>query len=486
MDLLNATLKKHAELIKSKKVSSKEIVNFYLDRINRYDGKINAFLTLNEKALDEAEKYDSMISKGEDVPPFAGVPIALKDNIVTKDLLTTCASNILNNFVPPYDATVVRHLKEAGFIILGKLNMDEFAMGSSCETSYYKKTVNPYNTDFVPGGSSGGSAASVAARLVPAALGSDTGGSIRQPASLCNIVGMKPTYGRVSRYGLIAFASSLDQIGPMTKTVEDSIDLMEVIGKYDENDSTSFKKDDFKYNRDLQNSIKGLKIGLPKEYFAEGISENVKKAMQSSVDFFASHGAEIVDINMPHTDYAVAVYYIIATAEASSNLARFDGVKYGFRAKANDLQEMYTFSRSEGFGTEVKRRIMLGTYVLSSGYYDAYYLKAQKVRTLIKNDFLNAFKKVDFILTPTSPTTAFKFGEKSNDPLQMYLSDIYTISLNLFGGCGISIPAGFDPDGLPIGLQLLGNYFDEERLLSLSDFYERYNPYYKKLPEIFK
>ncbi|MCA1980487.1 MAG: Asp-tRNA(Asn)/Glu-tRNA(Gln) amidotransferase subunit GatA [Calditerrivibrio sp.] len=486
MDLLNATLKTHAELIRSKKISSKEMLHFYLDRINRYDSRINAFITINEKALEEAEKYDSMVSNNEDIPPFAGVPIALKDNMVTKDLLTTCSSNILNNFVPPYDATVVKHLKDAGFIIIGKLNMDEFAMGSSCETSFYKKTVNPYNTDCVPGGSSGGSAASVAARLVPAALGSDTGGSIRQPASLCNVVGMKPTYGRVSRYGLIAFASSLDQIGPMTKTVEDSVSLMEVIGKYDKNDSTSFKKDDFNYNNNFANSIKGLKIGLPKEYFAEGISDDVKNAIKSSVDFFASHGAEIVDINMPHTDYAVAVYYIIATAEASSNLARFDGVKYGFRAKANDLQEMYTFSRSEGFGTEVKRRIMLGTYVLSSGYYDAYYLKAQKVRTLIKNDFLNAFKKVDFILTPTSPTTAFKLGAKSNDPLQMYLSDIYTISLNLFGGCGISIPAGFDSNGLPIGLQLLGNYFDEERLLSLSDFYERHNPYYRKLPGMFK
>jgi aspartyl-tRNA(Asn)/glutamyl-tRNA(Gln) amidotransferase subunit A len=482
MDLLNSTLKEHAEYIKAKKISSKEMVKYYLNRIEKYDKIINSFITINNGALEEAEAYDNQNSD----KPFAGVPIALKDNMVTKGLLTTCASNILNNFNPPYDATVVQHLKDAGFIILGKLNMDEFAMGSSCETSYFKKTVNPYDPNRVPGGSSGGSAASVAARLVPAALGSDTGGSIRQPAALCNIAGLKPTYGRVSRFGLVAFASSLDQIGPMTKTAEDSAFLLEIIGKYDKNDSTSFNKEPFKFTDPFKSSIKGLKIGLPKEYFGEGLSADVQKVVDEAIDFFKKNGAELVEVSMPHTDYAVAVYYIIATAEASSNLARFDGVKYGLREKTNDLNEMYTLTRSKGFGTEVKRRIMLGTYVLSSGYYDAYYLKAQKVRTLIKNDFIEAFKKVDFLLTPTSPTTAFRLGEKVSNPLEMYLSDIYTISLNLFGGCGISIPAGFDKQGLPIGIQLLGNYFDEDRLLSLSSFFERGTEYFKKLPDRFK
>jgi len=482
MDLLNSTLKEHAEYIKAKKISSKEMVKYYLNRIEKYDKIINSFITINNGASEEAEAYDNQNSD----KPFAGVPIALKDNMVTKGLLTTCASNILNNFNPPYDATVVQHLKDAGFIILGKLNMDEFAMGSSCETSYFKKTVNPYDPNRVPGGSSGGSAASVAARLVPAALGSDTGGSIRQPAALCNIAGLKPTYGRVSRFGLVAFASSLDQIGPMTKTAEDSAFLLEIIGKYDKNDSTSFNKEPFKFTDPFKSSIKGLKIGLPKEYFGEGLSADVQKVVDEAIDFFKKNGAELVEVSMPHTDYAVAVYYIIATAEASSNLARFDGVKYGLREKTNDLNEMYTLTRSKGFGTEVKRRIMLGTYVLSSGYYDAYYLKAQKVRTLIKNDFIEAFKKVDFLLTPTSPTTAFRLGEKVSNPLEMYLSDIYTISLNLFGGCGISIPAGFDKQGLPIGIQLLGNYFDEDRLLSLSSFFERGTEYFKKLPDRFK
>ncbi|MEF3255005.1 MAG: Asp-tRNA(Asn)/Glu-tRNA(Gln) amidotransferase subunit GatA [Deferribacterales bacterium] len=486
MDMLNSSLKEHAAFIREKKVSSKEMVSYYLERIEKYDKKLNAFITLNESVFQEAEEYDNRVAKNDDLPPFAGVPIALKDNMVTKGLLTTCASRILSNFIPPYDATIVEDLKKAGFLILGKLNMDEFAMGSSCETSYFKKTVNPYNTNYVPGGSSGGSAAAVAARLVPAALGSDTGGSIRQPASLCNIVGMKPTYGRVSRFGLVAFASSLDQIGPMTKNVSDSVELLKIIGRYDPKDTTSYKTEPFKYSNIFSNGIKGVKIGLPKEYFGVGMSDDVKKAMEKSIKFFADNGAEIVDISMPHTDYAVAVYYIIATAEASSNLARYDGVKYGYRAKSSDLEEMYCFTRSEGFGTEVKRRIMLGTYVLSSGYYDAYYLKAQKVRTLIKKDFIEAFKKVDFILTPTSPTTAFRLGEKSNDPLQMYLSDIYTISLNLFGGAGISIPCGFDSKGLPIGLQILGNYFDEDRLLSVAEFFENSNPFYRELPQNYK
>ncbi|MCX8085027.1 MAG: Asp-tRNA(Asn)/Glu-tRNA(Gln) amidotransferase subunit GatA [Calditerrivibrio sp.] len=485
MDLLNATLKDHADFIKNKKISSKEMVEFYLKRVEKYDPVVNAFISINYKAIEEAKAYDEQIAKGTPLPPFAGVPIALKDNMVTKDLLTTCGSRILENFIPPYDGTVVRLLKDAGFIILGKLNMDEFAMGSSCETSYYKKTVNPYDPNRVPGGSSGGSAAAVAARLVPATLGSDTGGSIRQPAALCNIVGMKPTYGRVSRYGLVAFASSLDQIGPMTKNIQDTADLMEIIGHYDHQDSTSYKTDPFRFTDPFKGSLKGVKIGLPKEYFSEGLSPEVSKAIEDAIRILKQQGVEFVNISMPHTDYAVAVYYIIATAEASSNLARYDGVKYGFRVKSSDLNEMYVLTRSEGFGTEVKRRIMLGTYVLSSGYYDAYYLKAQKVRTLIKKDFLNAYEKVDFIMTPTSPTTAFRLGEKASNPLEMYLSDIYTISLNLFGGCGLSIPAGFDSNNLPIGLQLLGNYFDEDRLLSLALAFEKETEFYKSLPEKF-
>jgi aspartyl-tRNA(Asn)/glutamyl-tRNA(Gln) amidotransferase subunit A len=386
---------------------------------------------------------------------------------------TTCSSKILEGFKPPFNGTAVGLVKEAGFINLGKLSMDEFAMGSSNETSAYAKTRNPWDTDRVPGGSSGGSAAAVAAGFAPVTLGSDTGGSIRQPASLCGIIGMKPTYGRVSRFGLVAFASSLDQIGPMGKSAEDLASVLSIIGEHDPKDSTSAKIDKKDYNAELTGDVKGMKIGVPKEYFAEGLSADVKAAVDSAIKKYTDLGCEMVDISLPHTDYALATYYILATAEASSNLGRYDGVRFGRRAEAENLRDMYFKSRSEGFGDEVKRRIMLGTYVLSAGYYDAYYIKAQKVRTLIKQDFVEAFKTVDAIICPTSPTTAFKAGEKTSDPIQMYLSDIYTLSLNLFGGCGLSVPCGFGEDGMPIGVQLIGNYFEEGKILNLAHAFEQ-------------
>lgn len=486
MNLLNADLKTLKSYLEDGRISSKELVQFYLDRINKYDDKLKSFVSINEDALSEAEKIDEKRRNGEKLPPMAGIPIALKDNMVTKGLRTTCSSHILENFDPVYDGTVARQLKEEGFIILGKLNMDEFAMGSSCESSYFGKTKNPWDIDRVPGGSSGGAAAAVSARLIPASLGSDTGGSIRQPASFCGIAGFKPTYGRVSRFGLVAFASSLDQIGPMTWNVQDSVELMKVIGKHDKNDSTSASKSSFKPYEKKLDSLKGIKIGVPGEYFKEGLSPEVEKSVKDAIKQFESLGAEIVNIRMPHTDYAVSVYYILATAEASSNLARYDGVRYGYRAEAENLADMYVKTRSEGFGDEVKRRIMLGTYVLSAGYYDAYYLKAQRVRTLIKNDFLDAFGKVDAIVAPTSPTTAFKIGEKVDDPLSMYLSDIFTLSLNLFGGCGISIPCGFDSNNLPIGLQILGNYFDEAKVLEIAGCYQENTDWHTKIPPEFE
>lgn len=483
MNLLNANLETIKLFLDEGKITSKELVQFYIDRIDKYDNKIKSFVTLNPHALREAEEIDKKRSNGEQLPPMAGIPIGLKDNMVTKNLKTTCSSRILENFDPVYDGTVVELLKKEGFIILGKLNMDEFAMGSSCEASCFKKTANPWGTDRVPGGSSGGSAAAVSARLVPAAVGSDTGGSIRQPASFCGISGLKPTYGRVSRYGLVAFASSLDQIGPLTWNVEDSEVLMKAMAKHDNNDSTSASVEDFTPASENLKSLKGFKLGIPEEYFKEGLDNEVEKSVKDAISLLESKGAEIVSIKMPHTDYAVAVYYILATAEASSNLARYDGVRYGFRAESSNLSDMYTKTRSEGFGDEVKRRIMLGTYVLSAGYYDAYYLKAQKVRTLIKNDFLEAFGKVDAIVAPTSPTTAFKVGEKSDDPLSMYLSDIYTLSLNLFGGCGISVPCGFDSNNLPVGFQILGNYFQEDKILQIARFYQDNTDWHKRIPD---
>jgi aspartyl-tRNA(Asn)/glutamyl-tRNA(Gln) amidotransferase subunit A len=484
MDLLFTTLTELKESLKNKIISSEEVVRFYLDRINKYNENLNIYVSVNENAIEEAKIWDNKRSNGESVPEYAGIPIALKDNMIVKGIKTTCASKILENFNPVYEGTVSQILQEKGFIILGKVNMDEFAMGSSCENSYFGVTRNPWNLEYVAGGSSGGSAAAVAARLAPLSLGSDTGGSIRQPASFCGITGLKPTYGRVSRYGLVAFASSLDQIGPLAWNVEDAAEILSIIGQYDEKDSTSAKVESKNYLASLNGDIKGLKIGIPEEYFGKGLEAEISDSVQEAISKFEEMGAEIKKISMPHTDYSIATYYIIATAEASSNLARFDGVRYGYRAETEKLNDLYVKSRTEGFGDEVKRRIMLGTYVLSAGYYDAYYLKAQKVRTLIKQDFINAFKEVDVILGPTSPTTTFKIGEKADDPLSMYLSDIYTISLNLFGGCGISVPCGFDSKNLPIGLQLLGNHFEEEKILNLAYAFQKETDWHKKLPII--
>ena len=472
MSFLSYNLKELSEGLSNKDFSSEELVKFYLDRIEKYDGEIKAFNHVNENALSQAKDIDNKRASGETLPKMAGIPIALKDLLITEGMPTTCSSKFLEGFKPPFNGTAVNLLENAGMINLGKLSMDEFAMGSSNENAAFQKTRNPWDTDKVPGGSSGGSAAAVAAGLAPVTLGSDTGGSIRQPASLCGVVGMKPTYGRVSRFGLVAFASSLDQIGPLGKSAHDLASVLSVIGEHDVKDSTSAKVDKTDYTADLTGDIKGIKLGVPREYFAAGLNPDVKEAVDNAIKTYTDMGCEMVDISLPHTDYALATYYIIATAEASSNLGRYDGVRYGQRADADNLRDLYFESRSAGFGEEVKRRIMLGTYVLSAGYYDAYYIKAQKVRTLIKQDFVEAFKKVDAIICPVSPTTAFKAGEKTSDPIQMYLSDIYTLSLNLFGGCGISVPCGFGSDGMPIGVQLLGNYFEEGKILNLAHAFE--------------
>lgn len=453
-------------------------------QIDKVESKIRSYITITKehgyKMALEAEK--SIITG--DIYPLTGIPMAVKDNMCTCGILTTCASKILYNFIPPYESTVTQKLLEQKYVLAGKTNLDEFAMGSSTENSGFYATRNPWNFDFVPGGSSGGSAAAVASDECIAALGSDTGGSIRQPAALCGVVGLKPTYGLISRFGLIAFASSLDQIGPITKNVRDSAIILNVISGNDPLDSTSASISIPDYTRALGKEIKGLRLGIPREFFIEGIDKEVYEKVSLSIKTFDSLGAIPVEISMPHTPYAVAVYYIIATSEASSNLARYDGVKYGFRAEGKDLLEMYMNTRSQGFGEEVKRRIMLGTYALSAGYYDAYYKKAQQVRTLIRQDFDAAFKDCDVILTPTSPTTAFKVGEKTRDPLQMYLSDIFTISVNLAGLPAISIPCGFNLGGLPIGLQLIGKSFDEETILKTAYAYEQITGFHKMKPAL--
>lgn len=450
----------------------------YIKRIEDVDKKINAFVNFDrERALKNAESRSS--------GPLEGAAVALKDNICVKGELTTCASRILKGFRPPYDATVVKKLKGAGAVLLGKVNMDEFAFGSSCETSCYGPTKNPWDTGRIPGGSSGGAAAAVASGEARMALGSDTGGSIRQPAALCGVVGMKPTYGRVSRYGLIAFASSLDQIGPFTKNVSDLALMLNVISGYDEMDSTSLDIPVPDYTKALTKDIKKLKVGVPKEYFVSGIGREIEKSVKDAVGVLRGLGASIIEISLPHTEYAVSCYYIIAPAEASSNLARYDGVQYGLRGdESRGLIDMYIDTRNKGFGDEAKRRILLGTYSLSSGYYEAYYLKALKVRTKISGDFMGAFKKCDIIATPTSPTAAFKLGEKMNDPLGMYLSDIFTIPANLAGIPGISIPCGFTKGGLPIGLQLLGRHFDEEALIRAAFAFEQATDFHLKEPDL--
>ena len=471
--------------LKSGEVSSKELVQEKINRINELDPTLNSFLTVNtELALSKAEHIDNQISSGDDLPPLSGIPIAIKDNLCTKGIKTTCASKILDNFVPPYESTVTKKLLNAGAIMIGKTNMDEFAMGSSTETSAFGPTLNPWNITKVPGGSSGGSAASVAAGLCYGSLGSDTGGSIRQPASFCGVVGMKPTYGRVSRWGLIAFASSLDQVGPFANNVSDAAEILQVISGKDEFDSTTVDIPVPNYLETLSKSIKGMKIGLIDNCFDhEGLATDVKESVLGSASLLENLGAEIVNVSCPRFNDGIATYYVIAPSEASANLARYDGVKYGFRSEdEQSLIEMTTKSRALGFGNEVKRRILIGTYALSAGYVDAYYKKAQQVRTLIRKDFDDAFKKVDVLLAPTAPTTAFGSGDNIDNPMAMYLSDLLTIPANLAGLPAISLPCGFDNSGLPIGLQLIGNVFEEGKLLQVASQFEKAAEVYKNRP----
>ena len=475
MNLYELTAHELSDKLKAKEVSSTEITKSVIERIEKVEGTIGSYITsTHEQALETAKLVDNKIANGEEIAPLEGIPMAIKDNICTEGIKTTCASKMLENFIPPYDAFVAKKIKEINAPVLGKLNMDEFAMGSSTENSYFKKTKNPYNTDKVPGGSSGGSAASVSADTAVYTLGSDTGGSIRQPASFCGVVGLKPTYGLVSRFGLVAFASSLDQIGPLTKDVTDSAMVLNLIAGHDKMDSTSINIPKEDYTKELVNDVKGMKIGIPNDYIGEGINEDVKNAILKAVETYKALGAEIEFFDMKASKYALPAYYIISSAEASSNLARYDGIKYGYRTDSfESLDDLYKKTRSEGFGKEVKRRIMLGTYALSSGYYDAYYKKAQQVRTVIKNDFDVAFERYDFILTPTAPTTAFNIGSKTTDPLQMYLEDICTVSINIASVPAISIPCGFDKENMPIGMQLIGKAFSESTLLRAAYTFEQ-------------
>ena len=489
MNITELTVHELQEKLKNKELTVTQIIDAYTENIENRENDVQAFVTtLNNEAKKQAQEIQEKIDNGEELEEFAGIPIGIKDNMCTKGVKTTCSSRMLENFIAPYDATVVEKLNDENIINLGKLNMDEFAMGGSTEYSYFKKTRNPWNLNKVPGGSSGGSAAAVAAGMVPWALGSDTGGSIRQPSSFCGIVGLKPTYGLVSRYGLVAFASSLDQIGPITKDVKDSAMLLNLIAGHDKKDTTSEEREKIDYTKCLQNDVKGLKIGVPKEFFGEGINQEVKESLEKAMQTYKDMGAIVEEISLDIAKYSLATYYIIACAEASSNLGRFDGIRYGYRAKDfKNIRELFVKSRSEGFGPEVKRRIILGTYVLSSGYYDAYYKKAQQVRTLVMNEFQKAFEKYDVILTPTSPTVAFDIGSKSNNPLEMYLADICTVSVNIAGLPGISIPCGVDKEGMPVGMQLIGNKFEEEKLLNMAyvfeqktKFREKYAPEFKK------
>jgi len=472
-------------MLMSKQISAEELCIAFFTRIDAIEDKLKVYVTLTrEEALKKAREVDRQIAAGEELPFLGGIPVAVKDNLCTEGMRTTCSSKILYNFVPPYSATVIKKLNAAKAVILGKANMDEFAMGSSTENSAFFPTSNPWDTSRVPGGSSGGSAVAVAAGEAVAALGSDTGGSIRQPASFCSVVGLKPTYGRVSRYGLVAFASSLDQIGPLTRDVTDCAGMLNVTAGHDPLDSTSVPGSVPDYTGYLKNDVKGLKIGVPREYMSEGISSEVRQIIEQAIATFSGLGAEIEETSLPHSEYALPTYYLIAPAEASSNLARYDGVRYGYRAEgASDVVDMFMKTRSLGFGAEVKRRIMLGTYALSAGYYDAYYLRAQQVRTLIKQDFDRAFEKYDVLLSPTAPSPAFKKGEKIDDPIQMYMSDICTLSVNLAGVPGMSIPAGFI-NGLPVGMQLIGKPFDEGTLLRIAYTFEQNTDFHKKRPEI--
>ena len=488
MEITELTVHELQEKIKNKELTIKEINEAYINRINEKEKDVQAFITeLTEEGMKQAEQIQEKIDAGDKVGELAGIPIGIKDIICTKGVKTTCASKMLENFVSPYDATVMEKVNAEEMIDLGKLNMDEFAMGGSTEYSYFKKTRNPWDLSRVPGGSSGGSAAAVAANMVPWALGTDTGGSIRQPASLCGVVGLKPTYGLVSRYGVVAFASSLDQVGVFTKDVQDCATLLNVIAGYDEKDTTSVDAGQKNYTQSLKRDVKGLKIGVPKEFYGEGINSEVKESLEKAIEKYKEMGAEIEEISLDISNYALATYYIIACAEASSNLGRFDGIRYTYRApEAKTLKEIYKKSRSEAFGAEVKRRIILGTYVLSSGYYDAYYKKAQQVRTLVMNEFNKAFEKYDVIITPTSPTVAFKLGEKSTNPMEMYLADICTVSVNIAGLPGISIPCGVNSEGMPIGMQIIGNKFEEEKILHAAYAYEQETNFREKYKPTFK
>ncbi len=482
--MFESSLKQLGDALRAKQISSVELTQSYLDRMAQLNPELNAFITINpEMSLAQAEAADARLAAGT-AEALTGIPIAQKDIFCAKDWLTTCGSKMLHNFVSPYDAHVISQFNNAGAINLGKTNMDEFAMGSSNETSYYGAVKNPWDTARVPGGSSGGTAAAVAARLCAAATGTDTGGSIRQPAALCGISGLKPTYGVCSRYGMIAFASSLDQAGPMGRSAEDLALMMNVMAGFDERDSTSLQRDKEDYTRDLNKPLTGLRIGLPKEFFAAGMGADVAKAIEAAIAEYKKLGATIVDISLPNSKLSVPVYYVLAPAEASSNLSRFDGVRYGYRApEYGDLADMYEKSRAQGFGAEVQRRIMIGTYVLSHGYYDAYYIKAQRIRRQIAQDFVAAYKQCDVIMGPTSPSTAFKLGEKGDDPVQMYLSDIYTIAVNLAGLPGMSIPCGFGNNNMPVGLQIIGNYFDEARMLNVAHQYQLATDWHSRAPQ---
>ncbi len=481
--MLNASLKELSAALARKKISSAELTQIFLDRTSRLNGALNAFITVEaEKSLAQAHAADERIAM-DDAKPLTGIPVAHKDIFITKGWRTTCGSKMLSNFVSPYDAHVIERFNAAGAVILGKTNMDEFAMGSSSETSFYKPVKNPWNQDCVPGGSSGGSTAAIAARMAPAATGTDTGGSIRQPAALSGVSGLKPTYGLVSRYGMIAFASSLDQGGPIAKSAEDLALLLNVMAGFDGRDSTSVERAAEDYRRELDRPLAGLRVGVPKEHFGEGLADDVGKAIEAALTQLEKLGAKRVSISLPNSGLSVPAYYVIAPAEASSNLSRFDGVRYGHRANEyRDLADMYRRTRAEGFGAEVRRRILIGTYVLSHGYYDAYYLKAQKIRRLIADDFVAAFRRCDVIAGPTAPTVAFKIGAKAADPVQMYLNDIYTIPVNLAGLPGMSIPCGFGKDGLPVGLHIVGNYFSEARMLNVAHQYQKATDWHKREP----
>jgi len=481
--MINLSLKSLNQGLVKKKFSSLELTQFFLNRVEKHNSDINAFISIDaEKSLTQAKHADALIQSGQN-SLLTGIPVAQKDIFCSAGWRTTCGSLMLDNFISPYDATVIQKFNEVGAVNLGKTNMDEFAMGSSNETSYYGSVKNPWDLSLVPGGSSGGSAAAIAARLAPAATGTDTGGSIRQPASLCGFTGLKPTYGLVSRFGMIAFASSLDQAGPMAPSAEDCAVLLNVMAGYDEKDSTSINHEKEDYLANLDEPIKGLRIGVPKEFFEKGLDGSVQKVIEAALMSYKKMGAELVDISLPNTHLAIPVYYVIAPAEASSNLSRYDGVRYGYRAKEyNDLMDMYFKTRQEGFGEEVKRRILIGTYVLSAGYYDAYYLKAQKIRKLISDDFKKAFEKCDVIMGPSAPSVAFKANEKKSDPLAMYLQDIYTISTNLAGLPGMSIPAGMI-DNLPVGLQLIGNYFKESQMLNIAHAFQKETDWHTRMPD---